>query len=321
MIVDYVSNTISCLRWNSTESSINSVDGNYLVTSTHWELQNQLNVFNVNRGEKSLELVKSSSKPVECSVQKLATFGKSNVIACKENGSASLYSVDQTSSNYQINEIKNWSNLSNLPLTDIVVDLSKKSLVLSGEDGYLHFIDINSTNYKATKSKEELSKSSITCIELLNTSEYIFGNEIGSLKLYDVRKGEVNLNFNLVSNLSSINCVRKHKGNNYIVACGNDQGVLRIIDLRNTTKDLQLIAAHEAPITELKYKNSEPNTIITSSLDGELLKWTFSVDSVNLVDVYSIFGTKGSSSILSFDLNVNDWLAFSTDLESIYCSE
>lgn len=105
------------------------------------------------------------------------------------------------------------------------------------------------------------------------------------------------------------------------MACGNDQGVLRIIDLRNTTKDLQLIAAHEAPITELKYKNSEPNTIITSSLDGELLKWTFSIDTVSLVDVSSLFGSKRSSSILSFDLNANDWLTFSTDLESIYCVE
>lgn len=121
-------------------------------------------------------------------------------------------------------------------------------------------------------------------------------------------------------NLSSINCVRKHKGNNYIVACGNDQGILRIIDLRDTSKDLQLIAAHEAPITELKYKNSEPNTIITSSLDGELLKWTFSVET-SLNNVSSIFGSKGSSSILSFDLNANDVLAFSTDIESIYCAE
>lgn len=104
------------------------------------------------------------------------------------------------------------------------------------------------------------------------------------------------------------------------MACGNDQGILRIIDLRDTSKDLQLIAAHEAPITELKYKNCEPNTIITSSLDGEVLKWTFSVDT-NLNNVTSIFGSKGGASILSFDLNANDVLAFSTDVESIYCTE
>lgn len=106
------------------------------------------------------------------------------------------------------------------------------------------------------------------------------------------------------------------------MAYGNDQGLLRIIDLRNTSKDLQLIAAHQAPITELQYKSSDPNTIITSSLDGELLKWQFSVDTTS-IDVCSIFGngTKCDSAILSFDLNSNDMLAFSTDIESIHCLE
>lgn len=196
MIVDYISSTLSCLRWNSNESTINSVEGNYIVGCTHWESTNELKVYSVTRStDGNLEFIENPSKKLDCTVKKLATFGKSNVICCKENGNATLYSIDQTSLDYQINEIKNWPNLSEFALTDVVVDLSKKSLVLSSEDGYLHFIDINSTNYKVTKSKE-VSKSSITCVELLNTSEYIFGNEIGSLKLYDVRKGEVNLNFN-----------------------------------------------------------------------------------------------------------------------------
>ena len=185
MIVDYVSNTISCLRWNS-------VDGNYIVGCTHWESTNELKIYSISRSkEGNLEFVENSSAcNLDCSIRKLATFGKSSVICCKENGSATLYSIDQTSLDYQINEIKNFDKLSQFALTDIVVDLSKKNLVLASEDGCLHFIDINSTNYKTSKSKE-LSKSAITCIELLNTSEYIFGNEIGSLKLYDLRKGDV----------------------------------------------------------------------------------------------------------------------------------
>ena len=173
------------------------MDGNYIVACTHWEPQNELKVYTVSRSaEGNLELIENLSRSLDCSVKRLATFGKSNVITCKEDGCATLYSIDPTSRNYEINEIKNWPNLSKLALTDIVVDLSKKSLVMSAEDGHLYSIDINSTNYKVTKSKE-VSKSSITCIELLNTSEYIFGNEIGSLQLYDVRKGEVNLDFNL----------------------------------------------------------------------------------------------------------------------------
>lgn len=196
MIVDYISSTLSCLRWNPNESAISSVEGSYVVGCTHWESTNELKVYSVTRGEGGLEFVENPSRQLECAVKKLATFGKSNVICAKENGSASLYSIDPTSLEYRVSDVCLWNGLSKFALTDIVVDLSKKSLVLSSEDGYLHFIDINSTNYKTSKSKE-VSKSAITCIELLNSSEYIFGNEIGSLKLYDVRKGEVNLDFNL----------------------------------------------------------------------------------------------------------------------------
>ena len=198
MIVDYISSTLSCIRWNPTESAINSLEGSYVIGCTHWESTNELKIYSVTRSEtgNGLEFVESPPKALDCSVKKLATFGKSNVICAKENGGAALYSIEPTSLEYQVNEIASWDALSKFALTDIVVDLSKKSLVLSAEDGYLHFIDINSANYKVSKSKE-LSKSAITCIELLNSSEYIFGNEIGSLKLYDVRKGEVNLDFNL----------------------------------------------------------------------------------------------------------------------------
>jgi hypothetical protein len=40
-----------------------------------------------------------------------------------------------------------------------------------------------------------------------------------------------------------------------------------------------------------------------------------------LTNVCSVYGIKRGPSILSFDLNANDVLAFSTDLESIYCTE
>lgn len=198
MIVDYISSTLSCLRWNSTDSSLKGVEGNYIVGCTRWENQNELKIYTVSRTEDgNLEFLENPSEKLDHSVRKLSTFGKSNLICCKENGNATLYSIDQTSLDYRVNEVKNWDNLSKFALTDVIVDLSKKCLVLTSEDGYLYFIDINSTNYKVTKSKEEVSKSSITCIELLNSTDYILGNDIGSLKLYDVRKGQVNLEFNL----------------------------------------------------------------------------------------------------------------------------
>lgn len=117
--------------------------------------------------------------------------------------------------------------------------------------------------------------------------------------------------------LSSLECVRRHHSNGHIVSCGNDLGLLSIWDLRNQAENLDFVSAHDYAITALQYVFTETNSALSSSLDGQLLKWNFSADN-RLQNVQCVFGSKGNSAITSFDLSVGGRLAFFTDLESLY---
>jgi WD40 repeat protein len=117
--------------------------------------------------------------------------------------------------------------------------------------------------------------------------------------------------------LSSLECVRRHHSNGHIVSCGNDLGLLSIWDLRSQANNLHFISAHEHAITQLQYVFTENNSVISSSLDGQLLKWNFNSGN-QLENVQCVNGSKGEAAIESFDLSVGGRIAFFTDLEALH---
>lgn len=56
-------------------------------------------------------------------------------------------------------------------------------------------------------------------------------------------------------------------------ASGTQAGNLCLWDLRKADAALLQLAAHSACVTELQYKENETNVILSSSLDGKLIKW------------------------------------------------
>lgn len=95
------------------------------------------------------------------------------------------------------------------------------------------------------------------------------GNSAGHLKVVDCRKGDVVMS--LPNTLSQITVVRRNPSNGHLVASGNDMGNVCLFDLRNTGSVLIQFSAHDSLLTELQYKQSENNVILSSSLDGQLL--------------------------------------------------
>ena len=141
------------------------------------------------------------------------------------------------------------------------------------------------------------------------------GNSAGHLKVIDIRKGAVVMS--LPNTLSSIRVVKRNPCNGHLVVSGNESGNVCLWDLRNEGSILVQFSAHDSLITELQYKENESNIILSSSLDGQLLKWNL-LPSCQLQSVDSLVSPQSSAgpSISCFHLNPSgNEIIFGTDNE------
>ena len=73
-----------------------------------------------------------------------------------------------------------------------------------------------------------------------------------------------------------VTSVRRNPGLGHVVVCGSSSGILSIFYLRNGLNQLLHMATHTDYVSEVFYKENEPNKIITSSHDGQILVWSVS---------------------------------------------
>jgi glutamate-rich WD-repeat protein len=114
-----------------------------------------------------------------------------------------------------------------------------------------------------------------------------------------------------------ITCVKRNSSNGFIIVSGNDLGELTLWDLRNNATELLRISAHSSLISEMQYKPNDSSSLLTSSFDGQLLKWQFDSNS-QLSKVDCLFGSNGDPPINSFHVNNNNQVIFSTEIEALY---
>ncbi|RWS01978.1 hypothetical protein B4U79_18531 [Dinothrombium tinctorium] len=315
MLIEYVCNKLSRVRWRPVSDALiqpgfetsficGTVDGGECNKLMLWSLE-------TSSVDESVDICLRHELPFRGDVTQIIAFD--NLAFVTSNvGTGNLYRFSEPSG--KLIEMQKWDNLDAYGCTDAVYAPSLNSVIICGKEGAIRIVDINSLNNEPKKSKI-LSQTSLECIEFLSQNEVIVGNESGHLKVLDLRTNDVSMS--LGYSLCIVSCVKKNPSNNHIIASGNDVGVVSLWDLRNNASHLLHISAHSSLISELHYKENENNTIITSSYDGQLLKWILSPSS-QFKKVDSIMGKDGDSPINSFHININNDLIFSTDNEALY---
>ena len=161
------------------------------------------------------------------------------------------------------------------------------AVVIAGEDGALSLLHLDQLSGPITR--RQVSPTPITSLDCLSGSDVLCGDTAGCIKAIDRRT--VGLSVTLCNSLSPITAVRRNPSNPHLIvstvlvcACRSDlvpeqasgslNGNLCLWDLRKADAALLQLAAHSACVTELQYKENEANVVLSSSLDGKLIRWT-----------------------------------------------
>lgn len=316
MLLEYISRKVSKVRWieNETELRENSDNSEQKwFCGTYGEEQdlNELSIWsNSQSNYESIQLKSESQVSVGSDVTQINPITNSKSVAI------SLSNGDVLCFTYFPNGLKlshKWGSVHSNCCKDSVLNRFTNEVITCGEDGVICVLNIENVS-KVVKSKC-LTQNSLESIDLLSANEVICGTSSGHLKVYDIRKQEVVLS--MANEQSVMSCVKRNPHISHMVSCGNDVGVLSLWDMRNTGKQLMQVSGHSSLISELNYKSNEPNILITSSYDGQLLRWNISSSS-QLVSVDAIMGRDGGSPINSFDINSSDGIIFSADNEVLY---
>ncbi|KAH7643077.1 uncharacterized protein LOC124497858 [Dermatophagoides farinae] len=320
MNIEYVSCKISAICWLHDDQFIRqSIDSNELfwLCGTHLSAsKNFLTIYSkqepINDQQRAgIVQLKNFRQLVNANVVGLANYDKRSSFYSLSNGQISLLQYDRESG---FQTVHDWFNddISDHKTTAIIVN-NQSELISCGLDGRLMFFDIHS---RITSKSRPLTLNSLHCMDKISDNEFICGTTSGHLKIFDRRNENVELN--MANEMSIITAVKRNINNPHIVACGNDLGLLYIWDLRNSGhRPMQPISVHGAEINCLKYIPNERNTIMTSSLDGQLIKWNisndFEIDTVEAI----IDNKKNTYPINCFDIYKNQ-IVFADDNEVLY---
>ncbi|KAH9412469.1 Nucleoporin Nup43 [Dermatophagoides pteronyssinus] len=322
MNIEYVSCKISaicwlhndqCLRQSSNDSNeLFWLCGTYSSTNKNFLTIYSKQQQSINNDQRSAGIVqmKNIHKSVDADVIALANYDKRSSFYSLSNGQISLIQYDRESG---FQSIHDWFNEDiRLHQSTAIVVNNSSELISCGLDGRLMFFDILS---RMTSKSRPLTMNSLHCMDKISDNEFICGTTSGHLKIFDHRTENVELN--LANELSIITAVKRNIHNPHIVACGNDLGLLNIWDLRNTGhRPMQPVSVHAAEINCLKYIANERNTIMTSGLDGQLIKWNISND-FEIDTVEAIVDKNNTYPINCFDINENQ-IVFADDNEVLY---
>jgi len=317
MLLEYISRKVSKVRWIRSESELRAICDNSSKTDLNWfcgtygeQENNSLSIWcNTQSNYDSIQLKTQSEVSVGSDVTQINQINGNTVAISLSNGE--VLCLTFTSNNLQLRH--KWDSVDSESCNDLVFNRYSDELITCGDDGRIGRINVDNIS-NVIKSKC-LTQNSLESIDLISANEVICGTSSGHLKLYDIRKEEVVLS--MANEQSVISCVKRNPHVSHMISCGNDVGVLSLWDMRNNGKQLMRVSGHSALISELNYKSNEPNILITSSYDGQLLRWNISSAS-QLVSVDAIMGREGSSPINSFDVNSSDGIIFSADNEVLY---
>lgn len=96
-------------------------------------------------------------------------------------------------------------------------------------------------------------------------------------------------------------------------------------DMRNVNEPVLQVSSHDSPITGLLYDVSQINSLYSSSLDGQLLRWEFAKHEMKkvepLVRPINLSGPSINCFCLTGKSNGKTQLIYGTDREVLYSLE
>lgn len=186
-----------------------------------------------------------------------------------------------------------------------------KDLVTFGLDGKLNFFDL--TTKKLVQSST-ITSNSIHCADNISPTQIVCGTTSGHLKVYDTRSQQVEIN--MVDQLSAITAVCPYVSS--VISCGNQFGSLSLWDIRNPNhRPMQPAQAHFEAITCLRSSSKLSDSLFTSSIDGQLIKWGIT-NNFEINSVEPIIDKNNTFPINCFDVNADNQLVFADDNEVLY---
>lgn len=156
------------------------------------------------------------------------------------------------------------------PANGVMFNERSKDIITVGEDGSIGLINLSKLSDKP--SRTQVSMSALTCIESCSDKAVLVGNTAGHIKVVDLRTGKTEMS--LPNNLNSVSVIRRNPGSHHFVMTGHQNGIIALWDLRSA-KDASPfeMSTHEGSVTGMQFIEGD-NVMMTSSLDGHLLKWT-----------------------------------------------
>ena len=168
---------ISKLRWKS------DVESSWVCATVDNIPNNLLIIYGLQKAPNydDLEIQKQGLSNVSAGVTQLCTFNSNYIFVLLNNGQVLLKMISKSS----FNDLHYWKNITPYSFTDVIFHKPMNCGVATGQDGFLYYFDI--LNYSLTKS-QNISGTSLTCLDSLSQNEFICGNEAGYLKLVDIRQ-------------------------------------------------------------------------------------------------------------------------------------
>ena len=155
--------------------------------------------------------------------------------------------------------------------------------LLSGDCGgciYLSTVDSNSSI--SSKRVAKLENVSFEDLEWSPTDENLFAacSTDGLLRIFDVRSSLTANQVQLSS--SDINVLSWNKSVPHLVATGDENGVICVVDLRMIGQsDLPVIASfdwHKAPVSSIEWNPNDSAILGSSGLDNQISLWDLSLE-------------------------------------------
>ncbi|KAJ8980098.1 hypothetical protein NQ317_008559 [Molorchus minor] len=230
-------------------------------------------------------------------------------------------------------KIHHFKNGDNAPCTALAV--YEKDIVSIGEDGAINLLTAQSKNI--IQRIGDADSCSIHCVIFLKHNEILTSNLRGQMKVYDIRSSNTapSNTFMLSGDQVTPTCLTYHPTQRHLIVAGDELGSLTTWDLRQNTYPINVLNAHEGPISEIQFHPDHPDHLFSCSYSGELWHWSTKARSIPIglennetnvwlmsdnvkskLEVFTLMPTLGKP-INSLDLNRNKVLC-GCDNEAIY---
>ncbi|KAL6073942.1 Nucleoporin Nup43 [Balamuthia mandrillaris] len=205
----------------------------------------------------------------------VTTHGNLNVHKVFFDTSSSLSKEDR------LKRTSTWERLHRSACTAFDVRAESNEIVTAGEDGALHFVQLEQAITKPHLSIENADSSGVSSVHFISSHSVLSVGSTGHLKLFDLRtNSNAQQDFTMVKTMkdagsSILQCAAVHPHQPSFVVTGAHDGSIAFWDLRHPKWPFQSYAQHTADVWDIQFHAAHPDNVISASEDGTLLLWNF----------------------------------------------